>query len=678
MISLMLFIVISLFVGILLKLILKRTFVPYTVGLFVVGLLVGVCARYELFHMPHTVDAVLVSIADMNPEFILYLFLPILVFEASLNMNIHVFRKTFINANILAIPGVVIALLLTAVMLMGISLLFPNYAQWTWTIALMFGALISATDPVAVVALLKELRTNKRFSTLVDAESMLNDGTGIVFFMLFFGAFTTVGLHYGPVNNFLITVVGAVAVGLFIGGLSLWLAVRARTEPILQSCLMIIASYILFYLSNSLLEVSGVISLVTFGLVIAYGGPTRLQPKVNEFIRDFWELVAYIANTLIFIIVGVMIALKCDFMWSDIGILLLVYMGLNIIRTVMVFLFFPLMRKVGYGITLNEAIVLSWGGLRGAVGLTLALLVFYTPAIPEIARNQMLFLTGGVVTLTLLLNATTMGWLLKFLKLTRVSSAKQLLEYNAKVVYQERTFRFFEELKKERYLEGVNWKKLETYLPTLEDCPITETVSSSSLTATARRRILERNLTFCQYLYQEGIISPYALRKLTTIIEEQDDYDGKCPFNHMQNNFANTSAIVKPWQQKLMIWSYHITSFFRKRVVNRYDTLRGFIIMEREAIKVADELADSLKAQTNGKEIIEIIVREIESNIRMAEAQFDLLEKSFPIGYRMAVNSKAKRMLLRKERGLVKELVQSGMLDDEAEAAMLEKIESMS
>lgn len=185
----------GLIIGALLKSLLRHTRIPYTVGLFAVGLLLGLINRYGFFDfLPSLSDAVR-SVADINPDLILYLFLPILIFDAAYELNLHIFRKTLANTTLLAVPGLVICMFLTAALLMGIGTVFPAYSSWTWTCALMFGALISATDPVAVVALLHELKTSKRFSTLVDAESLLNDGTGIVCFMLFFGALTSPEYH---------------------------------------------------------------------------------------------------------------------------------------------------------------------------------------------------------------------------------------------------------------------------------------------------------------------------------------------------------------------------------------------------------------------------------------------------------------------------------------------------
>lgn len=181
------FIIISLMVGAILKVLLKKTnsTIPYTVGLFAFGIIVGLLDRTGILSDNEILKSAIDSAGNADPDAILYIFLPILIFDAAYELDTHIFRKTLTNATLLSVPGVVIAMFLTAALVMGIFYLLPIETNWNWSFALMFGALISATDPVAVVALLKELGTSKRFSTLVDAESMLNDGTGIVLFMLF-------------------------------------------------------------------------------------------------------------------------------------------------------------------------------------------------------------------------------------------------------------------------------------------------------------------------------------------------------------------------------------------------------------------------------------------------------------------------------------------------------------
>ena len=175
----------------------------------------------------------------------------------------------------------------------------------------------------------------------------------------------------------------------------------------LQNSVMILSAYMTFVIAQNYLEVSGVIALVGFGLTVSYMGRPRLKPQVNKFMRQFWELAAHIANTLIFIIVGIVITLKVDFSWMDLLILICVYAGINIIRILIITIFYPIMKRSGYGLAVRESTILSWGGLRGALGLTMALMVSYTFSIPEPIRRQVLFLTAGVVTLTLTING---GW----------------------------------------------------------------------------------------------------------------------------------------------------------------------------------------------------------------------------------------------------------------------------
>ncbi len=155
--------IVGLLVGAILKSILKKTGFPYTVGLFALGLGIGLLDRFDCLDAMPRVERAITTVGDINPDFILYVFLPILIFDAAYEMNMHIFKKTLANSTLLAVPGLIVCMLLTALVMIGISLFVPEYSSWTWPLALMFGALISATDPVALVALLHELGTSKRF-----------------------------------------------------------------------------------------------------------------------------------------------------------------------------------------------------------------------------------------------------------------------------------------------------------------------------------------------------------------------------------------------------------------------------------------------------------------------------------------------------------------------------------
>lgn len=404
--------------GVAVKQLCKSFPLPYTVTLFAIGILIGLLSDWDAFVGSEFLTDGVNMITTMNPDFIVYVFLPILVFDAAYEMDLGIFRKTLLNASLLAGPGVVICMLLTAAMVMGIYWCIDAYSPERWTYALMFGGLISATDPVAVVALLQELGTSKKFSTLVDAESLLNDGTGLVCFMMFYSAFDGKGSIDHPFLYFGWVVLASFAIGYLIYKLCLWIVRLLGTEEILQNCVMVAGAYITFLTAQSALDVSGVIALVVFGHFFAHDGRPRLQKATNEFMEKFWSFFAFLANTMIFLIVGIIIATKIDLTWTHLFFTVIIYLGLNLIRYIMIIVLLPLLRHNGYGISWKEVVVLGWGGLRGALAMVMALMVSYNQAIPLETRHNILIYTAGVIAMTLCINATTSKWLVNKLDLS--------------------------------------------------------------------------------------------------------------------------------------------------------------------------------------------------------------------------------------------------------------------
>ena len=637
----------GLIIGAILKSLLKHSRLPYTVGLFAIGIILGVMNRTGVFQsLPELHDAVS-SVANINPDLILYLFLPILIFDAAYELNLHIFKKTLANATLLAAPGLIICMLLTGTLMMGVATFIPGFESWTWAFALMFGALISATDPVAVVALLHELKTSKRFSTLVDAESLLNDGTGIVCFMLFFGAYAAgETTHASPVITFIREVGLSTLLGFLLARIVIWFITRINSEEMVQNSVIILAAYLTFILSQYYLGVSGVIALVAFGLTVTYVGKPRLKPQVNTFMEHFWELLTYIANTLIFILVGVVIAEKVDFSWGALGVLILIYIALNLIRFAMIMLLYPVMKRLGYGLTRRESVILTWGGLRGALAMTLALMVSYTPAIPEDIRSQVLFFTAGIVTLTLCINATTMRALLNRLGLTHVPSARTMLAYRIEKSIRDNS---------EKYLEGL---KKRAMLPEI------------------RLRVLDKEKAICREIYEEGVISKPVFLRLMNSLDELYDHDGNYPLNVRTSIFKfcqrtdllNTLRNI-PYLQNWM------TFYFRERITVVYDLGRGFIILQKGSLKLLDDLRASEWVTGEQDSVLDTLREEINDNINRMSAFINNLADNFPKAYGHALTIKSIRMLLSNERRTVKQLINNGMLSEKDAERLLDDID---
>ncbi|RGM93488.1 sodium:proton antiporter [Phocaeicola plebeius] len=666
----------GLIIGAILKSLLKHSRLPYTVGLFAIGIILGVMNRTGVFQsLPELHDAVS-SVANINPDLILYLFLPILIFDATYELNLHIFKKTLANATLLSAPGLIICMLLTGALMMGVATFLPGFESWTWAFALMFGALISATDPVAVVALLHELKTSKRFSTLVDAESLLNDGTGIVCFMLFFGAYAAEeATHASPVITFIREVGLSTLLGFLLARIVIWFITRINSEEMVQNSVIILAAYLTFILSQYYLGVSGVIALVAFGLTVTYVGKPRLKPQVNTFMEHFWELLTYIANTLIFILVGVVIAEKVDFSWGALGVLILIYIALNLIRFAMIMLLYPVMKRLGYGLTRRESVILTWGGLRGALAMTLALMVSYTPAIPEDIRSQVLFFTAGIVTLTLCINATTMRALLNRLGLTHVPSARTMLAYRIEKSIRENSEKYLEGLKKRDALEGANWHKVESYMTAQPQEPA-KNPQNKAMLPEIRLRVLDKEKAICREIYEEGVISKPVFLRLMNSLDELYDHDGNYPLNVRTSIFKfcqrtdllNTLRNI-PYLQNWM------TFYFRERITVVYDLGRGFIILQKGSLKLLEDLRASEWVTGEQDSVLDTLREEINDNINRMSAFINNLADNFPKAYGHALTIKSIRMLLSNERHTVKQLISNGMLSEKDAERILDDID---
>lgn len=666
-------------VGAIFKSLFQRTRIPYTVGLFAIGLAAGIMNRMGVFHGMPQFSAALDSVANINPDLILYIFLPILIFDAAYELNLHIFKKTLTNATLLAAPGLIICMILTAGVLMAISFFVPGYEKWTWASALMFGALISATDPVAVVALLHELKTSKRFSTLVDAESLLNDGTGIVCFMLFYGI-TVWGRNdeLTPILEFCQVVAGGAILGFIAARLVIWFITRVNSEEMIQNSVIILSAYLVFILAQLYLGISGVIALVAFGLTIAYVGKPRLKPQVNIFMGSFWELLTYIANTLIFIIVGIVIAEKVDFSWSHCAILLLVYIALNIIRYITIMMLYPIMKRSGYGLNKKESIILTWGGLRGALGMTLALMVSYTPAIPEEIRSQVLFFTAGTVTLTLCINATTMRWLLNKLGLIYIPTARTMMENKIQNLLHENSEQYFERLKTREALNGANWEKVSQYV-TASPSAQEATPMANDVMNEIRLRVLDKEKMFLHQIYDEGIISKTSFMQLSNSLDELYDHDGSYALDTRTSifNFCNRTFILDGMQRIPKIGSW-ISFYFKERIGVVHDLGRGFIILQKEDLKLLNDLEGSNMLSGEQKVVLKTLRAEIQHNLDTMNGILNKLANDFPKAYKHALTQKATRMLLCNERRNIRQLQTDGMLSDKDAEQLYERVDERS
>lgn len=343
----------------------------------------------------------------------------------------HVFNKEIFQMMLLAVPGVIMSALLTAVVAV-----YVMYPDWSLSAGITFGAMLSATDPVAVVALLHELGAAKQLALLIEGESLFNDGSALVVFIVFLDFMAgqePVRSAGETVGFFMRLALGGVAFGWLMGEIMVKVLKASRLDIMTQITVTVVCAYFTFIVAeNEAIHVSGVLAVVCAGLVMAAHGFQHVRHR--ETLKHFWETVEYLANTVIFIVSGVIIYVKGFARFGsgqegaidayDIAMLFVLYIALMVIRTLVMFILWPFLRQMGYSFSAKFLIVISYSGLRGAVGLVLAIIVENDPRIsPEISA-RFLFHMAGIALLTLTVNGTTTGMLLGCLGLSGASPAR--------------------------------------------------------------------------------------------------------------------------------------------------------------------------------------------------------------------------------------------------------------
>ena len=354
-------------------------------------------------------------------EVVVFLFLPVLVFAAALGMDLRAFAR-----NLGAILALSVLAFLVSAVLVGLTV------HWVLGTALaaavLFGALISATDPVAVVAVFREVGVPRRLLTLVEGESLLNDGVAIVLFAILLEAATGGSVSVvGGVLDFVAVFGGGALIGLVLG------LVAALGLPWLDrlpgAALSLAVAYGSFVLADAVLGFSGVMATAAAGMVLAGLAPSRASAELREMWEQMWEALDYVANALLFLLIGLVIG--PGLLVEHAGAIVLAAVVVLAARALAVVPMVWLLERLAHIPRLgwrNES-VLIWGGLRGGVALALAL------ALPEeLAERELLVaLTGGVVLVTLLLNATTIRWLVSRLGLDRPSDVDRYLMATARI-----------------------------------------------------------------------------------------------------------------------------------------------------------------------------------------------------------------------------------------------------
>jgi len=393
-----------------------------------------------------TLDSGAKSVSTMDPHLLLTIFIPPLIFESGFNINYHMFLQLLSQAMLLAGPGVILSVALTSVYAR-----FVLHSGWDWSLCLTYGSIVSATDPVAVVALLHELGAPENLGTLIEGESLLNDGTAYVFFLVFKEVADGADFELDTsVLKFLKMAIGGPLVGFAFGYLmKKILKLNFYTGDLMfERVILLVSPYAVFYTAEVPCEVSGVLATVVFSVYLA--NQSHFHIIDLHTVHMIWGTVGWICNALIFMIAGVLVGAHYPFVSQTIsgfeimGYTLLNWIFLMIVRAITMTCAYPFLAGMGYGMDHKRAFVSVWGGLRGAIALAMAVMVEDDELIAESDRDSIFLYVSSTVLLTLCVNGTLTGPLLSYFEfdkkaLPRIALAKvaqqSIIEYEKTIKY---------------------------------------------------------------------------------------------------------------------------------------------------------------------------------------------------------------------------------------------------
>lgn len=331
------------------------THLPYTIFLTLVGLLIGVLGIGPEIEK-----------TGFGYHLIFFVFLPPLLFQGAFHMNLNSLLEQFWPIVCLAVPGVIVSTLLVGGLvgwLGGIS---------SMMVAILFGALISPTDPVSVLSLFKEVGAPKDLKTIVEGESLFNDATGVVLFTILLKALLS-GQEFGfgqAAYEFVKVSVGGLLLGAVLGWI-VFKIMRYIEDHLLENALCLVLAYGSFWLAE-VMHLSGVIGTVMAGLMIGnYGRRLSMSVKTTNTVEIFFESIGFLINSLLFVLIGLELReVPANIMWKTVFVAIA---AMLIARAAVSYSFYWLLNQVGTKRPKRWNHILFWGGLRGSIPIALLL-----------------------------------------------------------------------------------------------------------------------------------------------------------------------------------------------------------------------------------------------------------------------------------------------------------------
>lgn len=410
----------------------------YSIVIFILALLIGLSAIADRIKIPYPVLLVIAGMTigflpvfpniALMPEVVFLIFLPPMLYDSAFNISFKDFRT-----NLNTITTLSISLVFTTVV--GIAVIaYYCIPGMTWPLAFVLGSILSATDAVAAMSVTKGLNLSHKTVTILEGESLINDASALVAYRFAVAAVTgSAFVLWKATFDFAVLLVGGVVIGVIIGRILSRILLKLRHNTMVLLSLMLLMPFVTYLIAEEI-EVSGVIAVVTLGLVISQHAKMSFPEHIKKESKTIWDIIIFLLNGLVFILIGIQFpfvvkSIDRSQLLPYIGYGLLIWFVTLMIRVVRVFLqqrnlsqaFRKGKRRVSEDALLDfkNSIIISWSGMRGIVSLAVAIGLPVTlsdgTAFPQ--RSAIIFISVVVVLLTLIGQGLTLPWIVKLLKM---------------------------------------------------------------------------------------------------------------------------------------------------------------------------------------------------------------------------------------------------------------------
>jgi len=667
----------------------KRVKIPYTVLLVIVGLVLVPLSKLSLL------EPMFGFIDDftLTPELLFYIFLPVLIFESAYNMNVRKIVESAWSITLLSIVSLIISALIIAgalfFLLPLIGLPIP------FIIALLFAAIISATDPVAVLALFKEFGAPKRLTLIFEGESLFNDGTAVAIFFVVLAiaqnGFNGVGTVIEGIGMFLMMVIGGILFGIGMAIVFSRALRYTRSNEFVSITLLIVSAHIVFILCELInthgifglnIHLSSIIATTIAALFLGNYSRHILSPKSDEYIEKSVGHLAFVINSLVFILIGILFAstkISLAELWLPVVITIFV---VAIARAISIYaVVIPLNKlKLEAHIPTSWQHLLSWGSLRGALAIIVVLLIpaDYKPAdwmYTYSPQQFLLALTIGCILATLFVKAVTIGALVNKLKINALSPLDEAHELDIAIYYLLTKEKRFEDQRARGFVEqeyyGVIKEKVQRKIEVIKN-------EREALRATHGDSLFEQSLHLMAIDIEEHYLKDlYINREISERVYRK--IKGKLTLQREKIESAQQAQIDpsmhtdrKDIFDSLMMFMQ--TAFDKKsKVLFAYENVqyyRAQTIISRKVVKILTSMQEQYGAPVFIKSAFNTVVDLYTKHKTQAQVKMEVLMQASPNAFNECIGNLSDRSLesagnkslkYLQEKGIVSEVVAHGI-----------------